>query len=190
MTATLKVMVKEGYAAVTSRRVAEYAGLKAPLIHYHYRTTDDLLLAAYRYASENAKQKRESAVAGDDPISSLWRVNEDKEQTTLTIEFLALANHRKFIQQEMATRATENRATESAALSRYIDKLQLPHRTLPPEVISLIVTGIARALVMEANIGFERGHVDTRQVIRALIDNAAEVLNLVEYDGSALAQNE
>src|SRR3954471_21615584 len=37
-----------GYPAVPSRRVAAKAGLKPQLVHYYFRTMDDLLLAVFR----------------------------------------------------------------------------------------------------------------------------------------------
>ena len=43
-----QLMRDEGYAAVTSRRVAEKAGLKPQLVHYYFRTMDDLFLELYR----------------------------------------------------------------------------------------------------------------------------------------------
>jgi AcrR family transcriptional regulator len=43
-----QLMLEEGYAAVTSRRVAEKAALKPQLVHYYFRTMDDLFLAAFR----------------------------------------------------------------------------------------------------------------------------------------------
>ncbi len=43
-----RLLLAEGYAAVTSRRVAAAAGLKHQLVHYYFRTMDDLLLEVYR----------------------------------------------------------------------------------------------------------------------------------------------
>ena len=40
-----QLMREEGYAAVTSRRVAAKAGLKPQLVHYYFRTMDDLFIA-------------------------------------------------------------------------------------------------------------------------------------------------
>ena len=48
-----QLMIDEGYAAVTSRRVAEKAGLKPQLVHYYFRTMDDLFLEVFRrYADQ------------------------------------------------------------------------------------------------------------------------------------------
>ncbi|EUA30299.1 bacterial regulatory s, tetR family protein [Mycobacterium xenopi 4042] len=47
-----QLMLEEGYAAVTSRRVAQKAALKPQLVHYYFRTMDDLFLAAFRRRAE------------------------------------------------------------------------------------------------------------------------------------------
>src|SRR5205823_13649069 len=43
-----KLLLEEGYAAVTSRRVAAKAGLKPQLVHYYFRTMDDLFIEVFR----------------------------------------------------------------------------------------------------------------------------------------------
>ena len=47
-----QLLLEEGYAAVTSRRVAERAGLKPQLVHYYFRTMEDLFLAVFRRRAE------------------------------------------------------------------------------------------------------------------------------------------
>ena len=42
MDAAEQLLLEEGYAAVTSRRVGARAGLKPQLVHYYFRTMDDL----------------------------------------------------------------------------------------------------------------------------------------------------
>ena len=46
--ATAQVMLQEGYAAATSRRVAAQAGVKPALVHYYFPSMDDLYLAVLR----------------------------------------------------------------------------------------------------------------------------------------------
>ena len=43
--ATEQLVVSEGYASVTTWRVAGMIGLTAALVHYYFATTDDLLVA-------------------------------------------------------------------------------------------------------------------------------------------------
>jgi TetR/AcrR family transcriptional regulator len=41
-----QIMLEEGYPAASSRRVAEKAGLKHPLVHYYFHGMDELFTAA------------------------------------------------------------------------------------------------------------------------------------------------
>ncbi|HEY6427499.1 MAG TPA: helix-turn-helix domain-containing protein, partial [Acidimicrobiales bacterium] len=56
-----KLMLEEGYAAVTSRRVAAAAGLKPQLVHYYFRTMDDLFLALFRRRAEQGLERQARA---------------------------------------------------------------------------------------------------------------------------------
>ena len=46
--ATEKLMVEEGYAAVSSRRIAQELGINAATIHYYYPATDDVFIALHQ----------------------------------------------------------------------------------------------------------------------------------------------
>ncbi len=59
-----QLMLEEGYAAVTSRRVAERAALKPQLVHYYFRTMDELFLAAFRRRAEQGLEVHAHGVAG------------------------------------------------------------------------------------------------------------------------------
>ena len=49
-----QLMIDEGYAAVTSRRLAHKAGLKPQLVHYYFRTMEELFLEVFRRRAEEA----------------------------------------------------------------------------------------------------------------------------------------
>ena len=51
-----RLLLTEGYAAVTSRRVAAEAGLKPQLVHYYFATMDDLYLAVFRRRAEEGSR--------------------------------------------------------------------------------------------------------------------------------------
>src|ERR1700733_3714063 len=95
------LMLEEGYAAVTSRRVAEKAGLKPQLVHYYFRTMDDLFLAAFRRRAEGALRRQAPVVEPGRALRALWALSDDPTNTALTMEFAALANHRKSIRTEI-----------------------------------------------------------------------------------------
>ena len=50
-------MIEEGYAAVTSRRLANKAGLKPQLVHYYFRTMEELFLEVFRRRAEEGSAR-------------------------------------------------------------------------------------------------------------------------------------
>ncbi len=58
-----KVMLEHGYAAVSSRRVAEQAGLKPQLVHYYFVNMDELLAEVFRRRAEQGLEFQAKALA-------------------------------------------------------------------------------------------------------------------------------
>ena len=162
---TERLMLTEGYAAVTSRRVAKEAGLKAPLVHYYFPTTDDLFLALFRRVV--VKQLDRLEKAGDSPgtLLEIWSSYKNSETTALALEFMALANHRKAIRDEIAIYTEKARRRRAEVLRGLLkDKAILP-ADCSMEGIALLMVAVARTLVMEEGLGIEVGHKDANAFV-------------------------
>jgi AcrR family transcriptional regulator len=166
---TETLMVEEGYAAVSTRRVAAKAGLKPPLVHYYYKTTDDLLLAVYGRQSDRAMQSLKEALASEGPLTAIWRFNAERSRTALALEFMALANHRKVIRDEIAARAEAFRTVQAEALASLLREVEVPPDIRMPQALTLCMAGVARALVMEEGLGIHDGHEDAEALVAWLI---------------------
>lgn len=166
------LIVEEGYAAVTARRVAARAGLKPPLVHYHFKTTQALLTALYRRGAEQSLQRHASALAQDDPLTAIWEVNAESDRTALGLEFMAMANHHKFIREEIARYAEQIRAIQVATLERYLrERCLQPRPPFGPMALSVMLAAISRSLVMEAGVGIHLGHAEAKAAVAALLEN-------------------
>ena len=117
-----QLMLEEGYAAVTSRRVAEKAALKPQLVHYYFRTMDDLFLAAFRRRAEEGLAVQAQVLQSRQPLWALWRFSTDPAATAITMEFIALANHRKALKAEIAYYAERFREEQQKALSAVLQR--------------------------------------------------------------------
>jgi AcrR family transcriptional regulator len=163
--AALELMLEEGYAAVTSRRLAAKAGLKPQLVHYYFRTMDDLFLALVRRGAEQNLARQARALESPQPLRALWEFSSDPAGTTLTMEFSALANHRKAIRSELGTYAEQFRRLQSEALSSVLDRYGIDHDELPPEAVLVLITAISRILVLEEALGMTTGHAEMRALV-------------------------
>jgi AcrR family transcriptional regulator len=153
-----QLLVEEGYAAVTSRRVGAQAGLKPQLVHYYFRTMDDLFIEIFRRRAEENLAQFERAVAEDGSLHNLWRLNADLSGAAFTIEFVALANHRKAIRAEIARYAERFRAAQLGAWSAALTAAGVPEEQLPPIAGLLLMTGLAQMLALEQALGVTAGH--------------------------------
>jgi AcrR family transcriptional regulator len=176
--AAMHLMVTEGYAAVTSRRVAAQAGLKPQLVHYYFRTMDDLFIALVRRGAEQNLARQARALASPRPLRALWEFSSDPGGTTLTMEFSALANHRKAIRAELAAHAEEFRRLQSRVLSHVMEGYEIDPALFPAEAILVLMIAVSQILVIEETLGVTTGHAEMRALVERL---------LARYEGDAPA---
>ena len=162
---------EEGYAAVTSRRVAARAGLKPQLVHYYFRTMDDLFLEVFRRGADANLAAFEQAIAADGSLRNLWKLNADARAAAFTIEFVALGNHRKEIRAEIARYAERFRAAQMEAVTAALAELGIPKSELPPAVALLLMTGVSQVLALEDALGVSAGHDSTRKFVAKTISS-------------------
>jgi AcrR family transcriptional regulator len=157
-----KLMLEEGYAAVTSRHVAAKAGLKPQLVHYYFRTMEDLFLALFRRRAEQGLERQAQALASGQPLWALWDLSRDPGGTSLTMEFIALANHRKAIRAEIAAAAERFRAQQRAGIEAALVRYGICADQCPPMVFTVLLSSISRFLVIErVSLGMSTGHEET-----------------------------
>jgi AcrR family transcriptional regulator len=167
-----QLMLEEGYAAVTSRRVAERAALKPQLVHYYFRTMDDLFLAAFRRRAEEGLEVQAIVLQAPQPLWALWRFSTDPAATAITMEFIALANHRKALKAEISFYAErfreEQRKALTTILARYGRSAGTPVQ-IPPLVWSVLMTSVSRVLVIEQALDMSAGHSETVEIVESYL---------------------
>ncbi len=163
-------MLDEGYAAVTSRRVAAKAQLKPQLVHYYFRTMDDLFLAIHRRRVEEGLERQSRALASDQPLWALWDYSRDPRGTALTMEFIALANHRKAIRAEIAASAERFRSEQLNGFRKLFERHDVDSADLPPIVCTVLLSSISRFLGIEHEaLGMSSGHAETVAFVEGFI---------------------
>ena len=172
------LMLEEGYAAVTSRRVAAKAGLKPQLVHYYFRTMDDLFLALFRRGAEHNLERQARALASPQPLRALWDFSSDPAGATLTMEFTALANRRPAIRAEIANYAEQFRRQQAEALSGVFREYGIDPEELPPTAVLVVMSSIPRIMLIEEALGMTTGHAETV----ALVEHY-----LTRFEGDRLA---
>jgi AcrR family transcriptional regulator len=162
---TEALMVEEGYAAVSSRRVAQELGLNSATVHYYYATTDDLFIALHQRMTDRQLAELETVLRSGTPLEAFWRFQSGGAQTALGVEFLALANHRKAVSDLLARSTDAARAAQSARLGDALGDHGCDPAILPPVALATILVAIGRLLTNEQRVGITCGHEEVRDVV-------------------------
>jgi AcrR family transcriptional regulator len=165
-----RLLLDEGYAAVTSRKVGARAGLKPQLVHYYFRTMDELFIEVFRRRAEENVSRFERAMAEGPSLRTLWRLNADLRGAAFSVEFVALANHRKEIRAEIARYAERFRAAQLDALTAALQADGVTTEQVPPIVALLMMTGLSQVLALEQALGVTAGHDATVSFVQDIID--------------------
>jgi AcrR family transcriptional regulator len=168
-----RLLVDVGHAGITTRRLAEEAGVNHGLVHYYFGSNENLLARALERFPERLIERQRELYASDEPFVDKWRtamrylVGEDQTYEKVWLELQALAWNDAELQARFARVNEEWRAVLT-------DAFEEPHRELGIELpLDALVS-----LVMTFNIGImvERlGGVDTGH--RELLDWIEEWLS-------------
>ncbi len=167
--ATIEIMRSEGYAAISSRRIAAAAGLKSKLVHYYFKTMDELFLAVYKRFEDEHFAQLTRVLASRKPLRALWQFSMDSTNTAMTLELNALATHRRMLRTEIARASQRLRLLQSAVIGRAVEEAGNRGAQLPPMVLSILTLAVSRLLAMDAVLGVDSGHDETLLWIDAFI---------------------
>ena len=170
--ATVQIMLEEGYAGATSRRVAARAGVKPALVHYYFPNMDELYLAVFREGARANLDRQSDALVSARPLRALWNEASEPRGARLLLEFMALANHRKAIRAEIALWAERWRDAQITALDQILRDHHSAGEWSTPAVVSVLMACVGRMLVLEDTLGISTGHDELRALIKHFVDDA------------------
>ena len=159
------LLLEEGYAAVTSRRVGERAGVNSALIHYYFESMDGLFVELFRRGAERGLERQAAALQSPQPLWALWEVLRDHINNVRTVEFFALAHHRPAIRAEVVDYSTKYRHQQLGILTHVLAGYGLDAETWPPVTLILMMGSISLLLLIEKGIGFDLGHSEMIAVV-------------------------
>lgn len=164
------IMREEGYAAVSSRKIAAGAGLKSQLVHYYFKTMDDLFAALLHRVEEQYFDRLVRAATSRAPLRAVWRLLIDIDGPRLTKEFVALATHREPLRREIARSAERTRSLLAASLSTSMDRDEIGAAGSSPVVLAVLMDAAARLIIADTALGTAAGHRETVAYIESQIE--------------------
>lgn len=162
-----QIMLKDGYAAVTSRRVEAESGLK---LHYHFGTIDDLFIAIVRRHGESSVALLRDALSSPEPLRAWWRLVSDLRGNALLVELTAAANHRPALQAETASFAREVRRMQIDALDTILDEYEIDRELFPAPLVASAIQGMGFVMAHDQSAGFDTAQEEASSAMARLLD--------------------
>ena len=167
-----RLMLRDGYAAVTYRAVAAKAEVTSGLVQYYFPTLDDLFTAAIRRRSEQNLERLAAALESrpDEPLRVLWEYSQEESTAALTTEFLALGNHRKSIASEIAEVTEQVRRMQVEAIAHHVPADGVDLQGLSPAALLFLVTGVPKLIRLEEGVGLSSTHEEVVRFFESYLD--------------------
>jgi TetR/AcrR family transcriptional regulator len=156
-----RLLVEVGHAGITTRRLAEEAGVNHGLVHYYFGSNERLLVRALERFTERLLLRQRELYAADVSFAEKWRtamrylIGEDVAYEKVWLELQALAWNKPDLQARLARVNDEWRAVLTDAFAEPHRELGIP---MPLDALVSLVMTFNTGIIVERLGGVETGH--------------------------------
>jgi len=158
-----RLLVDGGYTGVTTRRLAEEAGVNHGLVHYYFGSIENVLIRTLERFTERLTQRQREMYAADIPFIEKWRtamrylVEEDVRYEKVFLELQALAWNRPEMRGRLAPVDAEWRAVLTEAFAKPREELGID---MPLDALVALVVTFNFGIMVERLSGITTGHAE------------------------------
>jgi AcrR family transcriptional regulator len=170
------VLRKRGHAAMSTRVVAERAGVPLSLVHYHFGGRRNVLAALLEHENERLLVRQRAMYAGPEPLAEKWRtacayLRQDLRSGYVRILWELWAAG--LADEELARRWRDavdkwRSLLETVAAQWAAERdVELP---MPPRALATLVVNLFQGAEAEILTGVEAPHLDALEACASLIE--------------------
>jgi AcrR family transcriptional regulator len=158
-----RLLVEVGYAGITTRRLADEAGVNHGLVHYYFGSNENLLVRALERFTERLIDRQRQLYASDVPFVDTWRtamrflMADDLAYEKVWLELQALGWNDPVLRERLVRVNAEWRGVLAEAFEE-------PRRALgvdmPLEALVSLVMTFNLGIIVERLGGIETGHAE------------------------------
>ena len=158
-----RLLVEVGYAGITTRRLAEAAGVNHGLVHYYFGSNENLLVRALERFTDRLIARQRELYASDEPFVEKWRtamrylMSEDATYEKIWLELQALAWNDAVLRERLARVNGEWRAVLTDAFAEPHRELGIP---IPLDALVSLVITFNVGIMVERLGGIDAGHAE------------------------------
>ena len=181
------LLLEIGYAQITTRKLAERAGVNHGLVHYYFGSMEDLLLRVVERFTDQLIERQKAMYAAESPFIEKWRqamrfLDEDTESgySKVWLEMQAMGWNDEAVRTRLQDVHQQWMDVVTPAFERGLAELGIDRRRFPLKaVVSLVVT-FNQGIMLERLSGVDSGH---REMLR-MVDRMLERLWEAQTDES------
>jgi AcrR family transcriptional regulator len=164
-----KLLDTEGLAAITTSRIAEIVGLKRPIVHYYFRTIEDLIVAVLRRREAMVVEMLEQALHSDEPLDVFKTVSDPRAAA-------AIHDMSAFALRSDTIRAVGRQCLETVialqtrALEFELKKRRIKSR-VAPAAVAMFVSVLHQAIAANRTLGVTVAQPELADLVRRMLNS-------------------
>jgi AcrR family transcriptional regulator len=179
-----ELLISKGLAAITTRKVAEQAGVNQALVHYHFGTIEELLLAALERVSVQVKERSQEIYRTHGSFMDGWfeemqaMITSDFERGwgKVWLENLTLAANRPKIRKQYVKASTMTRKLHERQVSEMLEEHGVDATRYPAQAIVTLLDAITSKLILDRLVGIRAGHSELLAMLHRVWGQVEEEL--------------
>lgn len=176
------LLISKGVAGITTRKVAEQAGVNQALVHYHFGTIEELLVAALERVSVQVKPRSQEIYQPDRLFIEGWfeemeaaiTTDFDKGWGKVWLENLTLAANRPKIAKQYVKASTMTRKLHEKHVREMLEELGVDPEEYPPQGIVTLLDAVTSKLILDRLVGIKAGHKEMIELLHRMWEQLQE----------------
>jgi AcrR family transcriptional regulator len=167
-----RLLVEVGYANISTRRLAEEAGVNHGLVHYYFGSMEHLFVAVLERYTERLIVRQRAMYAADVPFIEKWRtamsfLDEDRVSgyQKIWLELQALAWNRPELRERLAWVRGQWTEVLTEAFAKAMEEYGLDTERFPVKAVVALVGTFNEGIILERLGGITEGHAELLDMI-------------------------
>ena len=159
-----RLLVEVGHAGITTRRLADSAGVNHGLVHYYFGSMENVLVRSLERFTDRLINRQRALYAADEPFIEKWRTamrhltSDDLAYGKVWLELQALAWNNDALRSRLAAVDAEWREVLTEAFTAPHDDLAAHGVDMPLDAMVSLVMTFNLGIMLERQSGIDAGH--------------------------------
>lgn len=168
--AAYELLAEEGYPAFTARRIASKADLKPQLVHYYFRSMEEMVVVVFRKSAAAYFTLHDEALSSPRPLHALWDLLCSMPEENRMQEYVSLGKIYPALREEMRKTGEAFRKQQTETVEKIYKAGRVKNPQIGPAALALLMSAVARNFAIEKQVGIVESHDELRDLIDAYLN--------------------